>query len=73
MIRLDQSYKELNNKLKFIDQVVEKWLFYGGYSPLHNFHLIISPIVMTEQKGKRYQRTRSVEVFYYGNTRIDFN
>ena len=52
--------------------VFGKWLFYGGYSSLDNFRLIIFPIIMMEQKGKGYQRIRSIEAFQYENKRSDF-
>ena len=45
---------------------------YDSYSSPHNFHLIISPITMTEQKGKWYhQGIRSTEALEHKNTRKD--
>ena len=52
---------------------------YGSYSSPHNFHLIISPITMTEQKGKWYHLMemengngiRSTEALEHENTRKD--
>ena len=42
---------------------MSEMIFYGGYSSLHNFHLILSPNIITEQKGKGYQGIRAVEAF----------
>ena len=36
-------------------------------------YFIISPNIMTEQKGKVYQGIRANEAFEYENTRSDFN
>ena len=42
-----------------------KLLFYGGYSSLHDLHLIISTnnLIQTEQNGKEYQGIRAIEAF----------
>ena len=44
------------------------YLFYGGYSALQNFCLIISPIIIMEQKQKWYLGIRAIEAFEYENT-----
>ena len=47
-----------------------KWLFYGGYSSLDDFNLIISPNIMTKQKGKGSQGIKVIEAYQYRNKRI---
>ena len=44
------------------------YLFYGGYSALQNFYLIISPIIIMEQKRKWYLGIRAIKAFEYENT-----
>ena len=44
------------------------YLFYGGYSALQKFCLIISPIIVMEQKQKWYLGIRAIEAFEYENT-----
>ena len=36
-------------------------------------HFIISPSIITKQKGKKYQGVRATKTFEYKNTRSDFN
>ena len=50
--------------------ILSRWLlFTASRFP----HLIISPDLMTKQKGKRYQRIGATESFEHENTRSDFN
>ena len=44
------------------------YLFYGGYSALQNFYLIISPIIIMEQKRKWSLGIRAIKAFEYENT-----
>ena len=47
-------------------------LYHYGYSLLHDFYLIISLNMMTDQKGQERQGIKVIEAFKYENLRSDF-
>ena len=54
------------------EMIILSWWLLINASPRFPY-LIISPNIMTEQKGKGYQGIRATEVFQYKNPRSDFN
>ena len=46
-------------------------MFYGSYSLFRDIDMILSPNIMTEKKGKRYQGFQTFKLFEYENTRTD--